>query len=91
MTILSPKSQSSGNKSIGNEVVFRKTRPGTRTRMRSELLWNTLDVFGNLRTRMVVSFSDILALSGYKTHAFDPEKVGRYTSAYLRAPRGSKS
>ena len=40
MIILSPKSQSFDKKSIGDEVVFSKTHPGTGTRIHLERLRN---------------------------------------------------
>ena len=49
-TILSPKSESFDKKSIGDEVVFSNTRPGTGIGIRSERARNTSDVFGNLRS-----------------------------------------
>ena len=75
-TILFPKSQSFDKKSIGNGVLFSKTRPGTGTEILRNVFVNfTLDVFRNLwawSCRLLSCDLDDQASFGYNNeNAFD--------------------
>ena len=57
-----------------------------------KVVGTSLDIFGNVRTssgnhqkssEVTVTFSEIPVMTRRKSHAFDSEKVGRYTFAFL--------